>query len=147
MSVTDWIQSIGLSIAIMGVIISIIYSRKQLKIFDKQLKLNFFADYTKRYQEIMLHLSGDIFKDDFNFSHLSQEKRNETLNYMRAYFDLCSEEHFLFIKKHIDEDVWKEWDEGIRASFKRKAFQDAWQQIDMKSYKGFTNYLIQEKLI
>ena len=32
-----------------------------------------------------------------------EEERNKTLRYMRVYFDLCSEEYFLWKSKHIDE--------------------------------------------
>ena len=92
MQITEWIQSIGIFLAIIGLIIAILYNRKQVKMFNNQLKLNFFAEYTKRYQNIILNLPEAVNQADFEFSRLSEDDRNKTLLYMRIYFDLCSEE-------------------------------------------------------
>ena len=56
MGIGDWIQSIGILIAIIALIITFVNNRDQSRILNNQLKLNFFADYTKRYQEIVLNL-------------------------------------------------------------------------------------------
>ena len=66
--------------------------------FRKQLQLNFFAEYTKRYQEIILRFPESINQDAFDFDTLQKNDRDITLRYMRAYFDLCSEEYFLWKK-------------------------------------------------
>jgi hypothetical protein len=58
------------------------------------------------------------------------EKSNQIMPYLRAYFDLCSEEWRLnFIEKIITEKVWKNWEEGMHFVFKKKAFVDAWKTI------------------
>jgi hypothetical protein len=75
MNAADWIQTLLLVVTIIGLMITIFYNRRQLKIFNDQLKLNFFADYTKRYQQIMLHLPATITDDDFDLDRLSEEER------------------------------------------------------------------------
>jgi len=111
--------------------------------FRKQLQLNFFADYTKRYQEITLNFPESINQEDFDFDKLSNEERNKTLRYMRAYFDLCSEEYFLRQSKYIDEKTWKEWESGIKYAFTKTAFRNGWARITMDTiyYKDFSTFV------
>jgi len=152
MEIADWIQSIGIFLAIIGLIITIINNRKQLKTYNEQLKLNFFADYTKRYQEIVLNFPVNINQKDFDYHHLPDEVKNKTLRYMRAYFDLCSEEYDLYREGYISERVWRNWKEGIEFAFTKKAFIDAWDllKFDAVYYPEFTNWiseLISHKII
>ena len=111
--------------------------------FKKQLQLSFFADYTKRYQEITLNFPESINEPDFDFDKLEQELREKTLRYMRAYFDLCSEEYFLWKKKNIDKDTWEEWASGIEYAFSKKAFQDGWKLISLDTiyYEDFSKFV------
>ena len=95
MQMTEWIQLIALLVAIIVLIITIIN-------FNNQMKLNFFADYTKRYQEIMLHLPEDI---EINYNGFS-ELPNEVKRYLRAYIDLCSEEYYLHQLKKVEHKIF-----------------------------------------
>ncbi len=143
MEIADWIQSIGIFLAIIGLIITIVNNRKQLKIYNEQLKLNFFADYTKRYQEIILNFPENINRKDFNYQNIPDEIKNKTLRYMRAYFDLCSEEYDLYREGYISEKVWRNWEEGIEFAFSKKAFIDAWEllKFDAIYYPEFTSWI------
>jgi len=143
MEISDWIQSIGLFLALIGLIITIWNNRKQLLILNDQLKLNFFSDYTKRYQEIVLNFPENINKNDFDFSKLSEETRNKTLRYMRAYFDLCSEEFDLHKAGYIHKRIWDNWKEGIEFAFSKKAFIDAWDiiKLDTIYYPEFSKWV------
>ena len=133
MELTEWIQLIALLVAIIVLIITIIN-------FNNQIKLNFFADYTKRYQEIMLHLPEDI---DINYNSFS-ELPNEVKRYLRAYIDLCSEEYYLHQYKKIEHKIWVNWEQGIKAAFKIKVFKDAWVCFDKESYPDFYRWMTTE---
>ncbi len=111
--------------------------------FRKQLQLNFFAEYTKRYQEIILNFPESIDEVDFDFDKLNEEERNKTLRYMRVYFDLCSEEYYLWKAKHIDDNTWKEWESGIKYAFSKTAFRAGWKRITMDTiyYKEFSAFV------
>ena len=111
--------------------------------FKKQLQLNFFADYTKRYQEIILKFPESINEESFKLENLEKSVRDKTLRYMRAYFDLCSEEYYLWKKKNIDDDTWKEWETGIKFAFSKSAFQQAWDVLclDTIYYGEFTKFV------
>lgn len=134
----------GIMIATLtGAFITAFALYKTISNFKKQLQLNFFADYTKRYQEIFLNLPGNINESNFDFKDLDKETREKTKKYMRAYFDLCSEEYFLWKSKNIDEKTWKEWKSGIEYAFSKKAFQEGWKLISLDSiyYTDFNIFL------
>jgi len=114
--------------------------------FKKQLQLNFFAEYTKRYQEIILNFPEGINREDFKISEQPEDARDKTLRYMRAYFDLCSEEYFLSRKGNIDDETWKEWETGIKFAFSKPAFREAWRTLDLDNiyYGKFSDYVANE---
>ena len=96
----------------------------------KQLKLQNFIEYTKRYQEIILNFPENINEQDFSFnSVIDEEIKNKTMRYMRAYFDLCCEEFTLHEKGFIDNDLWSIWRDGMKAAFSKSAFTQAWETI------------------
>ncbi len=62
---------------------------------------------------------------------------------MRAYFDLCSEEYFLYTKGSIDDDTWKEWKSGIEYAFSKTAFSNGWKivNLDTRYYPEFVDFV------
>ena len=130
METGDWIQLAGIVFIGIGLIISIRSNRNQIKIFNKQAQLNFFREYTKRYHDIIVSFPINIGKGDTDIRKLDHDVKNKTLKYMRAYFDLCSEEYHLHEEKLIDDKVWKNWKKGIEASLSKKVFKDAWLEIE-----------------
>ena len=143
----DFNQGVQLTIAIgtiAGVVVAFYMSRQTAKKLSEQLKLNFFADYTKRYQEIILNFPENINEEDFSFETLRPEIKEKTLRYMRAYFDLCSEEYFLWKQGNIDDIIWKEWESGIKYAMSKTAFQKAWKDyinISTIYYSDFTKFV------
>jgi uncharacterized membrane protein YhiD involved in acid resistance len=141
------LANIGTIVAAIAAIIAIIVTVKSLRTsieqFNKQLQLNFFAEYTKRYQEIILNFPESINQDDFNFDNLPEKERDKTLRYMRVYFDLCSEEYSLHKSKHIDEKTWEEWESGIKYAISKTAFREAWRIIakDTRYYTEFASFV------
>lgn len=107
--------------------------KKQFSIQIDQIKQGYFADYTKRYQEIILHFPENINTDNFDLS--KEVNRDQIMRYLRVYFDLCSEEFFLHRNGYIDDKVWKEWEAGMVFAFNKPAFIQAWDVI--KTDTGF----------
>ena len=143
MSTADWIQTILLVTTIIGLMVTIRNNRNQLQLLNNQLKLSLFADYTKRYQEIILNLPLNINDDNFSFDTLTGESRDKTLRYMRIYFDLCSEEYDLWLAGYIEDRIWKIWSEGMEFAFSKKSFRDAWVliNIDTVYYPDFSKWV------
>lgn len=134
MSTADLIQLVLLIVAIIGLFITILFNSLQNRNLTKQLRLNFFADYTKRYQEIIINLPENINSKDFNFKKLSDKERDKTLRLMRVYFDLCSEEFYLNENKHIDSYIWEQWSTGIKYAMTKVAFCKAWKIVLKDTY-------------
>ncbi|MFB6317293.1 hypothetical protein [Saccharicrinis sp. FJH54] len=143
MTTSECIQFWATIITGFGVFVTLIAFIWQTGLTREQMKLNFFADYTKRYQEIILNFPENINEQDFNFEVLDAEIKAKTLRYMRAYFDLCSEEYYLHREGKIDTKVWEEWEGGIKFTFSKKAFKDAWKiiNLDSKFYKEFMKWV------
>lgn len=145
MTTGEIIQMVTIALTGTGVIVAIIALIWQSNLTQEQMKLNFFADYTKRYQEIYLNLPDNVNEIDFDFNSdkFPSEVRKKTIRYMRAYFDLCSEEYFLHQEGNINKKVWKEWKEGIEYTYSKKAFRDAWHiiNLDAQFYGSFVNWI------
>lgn len=130
-------------VSVFGVCITAIAFWFTVKSFQKQLQLSFFSEYTKRYQEIMLNLPESINASNFEYDTLSRDERDKTLRYMRAYFDLCSEEYYLYKKNYIDKCTWKEWESGMKFAFSKTAFVKAWTllKFDAIYYGEFSKFV------
>jgi hypothetical protein len=115
----------------------------QLSVAKKQIKLQNFIEFTKRYQEIILNFPESINESTFAIESLEPEVKNKTLRYMRAYFDLCFEEFTLHKKGFIDNDLWEIWKSGMEFAFSKAAFKQAWHTIrqDTKFGSGFEEFV------
>lgn len=144
-SFLSYCVQIGLLIAaLLTVIVSSYWSRKALKttqkLAEKQYQLQFFAEYTKRYQDIILRMPD-------NMDTSSIYNRDVDI-YMRLYFDLCSEEYYLHTKGVIDEHVWELWTDGIKTALRKQNYKTAWKLLggyyDDTSFKNFMSDLIRQ---
>lgn len=141
LTTSDWI-SLGSTVAtLLGVVVAAVAIRAQILKVNEQLMLQHFADYTKRYQEIILHFPEDINEESFVLS--SRADYAPTMRRMRAYFDLCFEEWYLNQRNFVDKDIWNVWKEGMRAAMSKPAFRQAWALIKKDSSFGvpFQNYI------
>ena len=145
--ITNLATIVGVIVAIAMLIITVKSLNSSVEQFNEQLQLNVFTDYTKRYQEIMLSLPESVNDDDFSFYNLKENEKEKKLKYMRAYFDLCSEEYFLYGQGKIGKDTWHEWNSGIKYAFSKAAFIESWQLIrpDSGFYPEFVKFA--EKII
>ncbi len=118
----DWITLAGVAIAAFAL-------GWQMRALRRQLVLQTYSDYTKRYQEIILHFPEDINQADFDLSSRNEDDRSSVMRYMRAYFDLCYEEHDLSKKKLIAREIWQSWLGGMQFALSKPAFRQAWERI------------------
>lgn len=82
-----------------------------------------YAEYTHRYQELILKMPTTIHRGIAKF-----EDEN-IRQYMRMYFDWCSEEHYLHDKGIILQDVWDMWQDGMRLNMKKKIYLASWRML------------------
>lgn len=84
MTIYEILKTCFALLAICLSIVSLVISHKAAQ---RQSRFSFFAEYTRRYQEITLNL----LKNDENMSV-----------YYKLYFDLCCEEHYLNDKRECN---------------------------------------------
>ena len=97
----------------------------------------------------MLNFPESINQDNFDFDNLDKNDettiKDKTLRYMRAYFDLCSEEYFLHGQGKIGDNTWNEWQSGIKYAFSKTAFKKGWNivKFDTGYYPAFVSFVEQ----
>ena len=126
----DWIPWLNVLATVAGV--AVVY--RSFDSFPGRSELQHFSDYTKRYQEIVIHFPEDINSPDFILA--GRPDYNHTMRYLRAYFDLSFEEWYLHSKNLINEDTWSLWRGGIETALSKTAFQQAWELIKVDTRLG-----------
>ena len=142
----DFSLTLGDILTVGALMVGIIGILWQIHEHNRQSKLTIFTIYTQRYQNIVINFPIEIEQDDFILDdHIANDRM--LLVWIRAYFDLCSEEFQLHKDKLIDQHIWGLWDAGIQNSFQKPAFKDAWKKIQKNNYYNaiFANYI--ERLI
>lgn len=132
-------NAISIIIAILSLVgtsvFAIITLRSEADENRKLHKLTIFSEYTKRYNDIMLHMPEEIFAQETKLT-------KETHKYARLYFNLCSEEFYL--KEHglIDAEIWNNWNDGIITRMKSPVMQAEWNSFREEEYdKKFRKYI------
>ena len=130
MSFSELIQFLMLVASTAAIIVSAWMSRKSIlasmKMVKGQNQIQMFAEYTKRYQEIIVNMPRCIYEG-------CDEVNDDVLRYMQLFFNLCSEEHDLWTKGAISDDVWEKWLSGIKVNMNRPVYEKAWS-IEKENY-------------
>lgn len=130
LSIADWI-SLG---SVLATACGVWVVWHQTDKISKQLTLQNFSDYTKRYQEIILRFPEDVNEQQFVLA--GREDYKTTMRYMRAYFDICFEEWHLHSRKLMDDKTWSIWHGGMKTAFSKPAFKQAWEIVRKDSQFG-----------
>lgn len=110
-----------------------------------QLWLVTFAEYTRRYSEIVEDLPSDSRRPGggFRLAELAPEQRGRVLNTVRAYLNLCSEEFYLQSRGKIDQETWGIWKSGIEDTVRLPWIQQSWEemQAEYSYYPDFCRFM------
>lgn len=125
MGISDLIQLMMLIASTAAIIVSAILSRQSIKasmeIVREQNQIQMFAEYTRRYQDIIMNMPKSVYEGDETLD-------KNILRYMSLYFNLCSEEYDLYTKGAISSDVWAKWLTGFKVTMQRPIYQLAWKR-------------------
>lgn len=103
----------------------------------KQRQLQFFSEYTRRYQDILLNMPDEVFEG-------RAKAEGRVLKYMRLYFDLCSEEYHLWKQGNVPDDVWKLWKEGMQITVKQTVYSHSWKFLAVHYSQEFCSFFNHE---
>jgi hypothetical protein len=106
-----------------------------------QLWLQTFAEYTRRYAEIVRELPSESRRTDgsFELDELDPEDRGRVLNAARGYLNLTAEEYFLHKRGRIDDETWRIWKSGIAATMGLPWVRLAWVELEPE-YQYFEEF-------
>jgi hypothetical protein len=137
--ISDWIGLITLLVLVAGVWV---VWRQGGRIYQ-QLSLRNYADYSKRYEAILVNFPDDIKSQNFNLE--ARPDYEQIMRHMRVYVDLSYEEWYLNRQGLVGRKMWASWQAGMGAMFSRPAFQQAWSIIRQDSKYGmeFAEFLEQ----
>jgi hypothetical protein len=132
---------IGLAITVVTVILAGIGVYVTLRGIRDQLWLQTFAEYTRRYAEIVRELPSESRRPDgsFDLDTLATEDRGRVLNAARGYLNLTAEEYFLHKRGRIDHETWEIWKSGIVATMTLPWVRLAWTELEQE-YMYFPEY-------
>lgn len=144
----NWELIITSTLALITMLIIVYWNNRQYKQMQDQLRSDFFADYTERFHNIVLHLPINYDDPTFSMKSLSNQAQETTIRYIRIYFDLCSEEYFLHKKGRLEDEVWKEWLQGMKYTMNLPVFKQIWDDYyrDTDYYTTFKVFVESEVL-
>lgn len=118
------------------IVIAFRQNKKADEIAMKQIRNEFYAEYTRRYQDIILAMPDAVFEG-------TAIADGATLKYMQLYFDLCSEEYHLHQNGLVPDNVWDNWKEGMEITTHIELYKKAWDKIKGTYNEDF--YLFMER--
>jgi hypothetical protein len=97
-----------------------------------QLWLQTFAEYTRRYADVVRDLPSESRRPGsaFDIARLAPDEREVVLNSARAYLNLTSEEYFLHSRGRIDDETWSIWRTGIEETVRLPWLRTAWRELE-----------------
>ena len=141
----DWISIISVLLSISSLVFTGLgYYKNRIhaqKLFN-QTSANhnslLFAEYTRRYQEIIVLMPDSVYTGD------AKSTDPNVMKFMSLYFDLCSEEFHLRQEGFIPDKVWENWVEGMRLTVKRPIYQTSWTILSQYYNQDFLKFMNHE---
>ena len=131
------IQLSSVIVSTVSIIVTLIISIKSINVSNKQAQQqrenSLFAEYTKRYQEIILAMPDDVFDG-------TAADNVKTRKYLNLYFDLCSEEFHLYKQGFIPDKVWNNWKEGMVLTTNNDLYRQCWKELNFNYNDDFKDF-------
>lgn len=121
----------GLAIQVVAVLGAAFGVYLGLRGVRKQIWIGIFTQYTTRYSEVFDGLPLAIRSPslDKKLNMMDEDLKDDVLNVMRRYLNLCSEEMYLAEKGYLEDGAWEIWKTGIRDSMRLPIFAEAWNSL------------------
>jgi len=122
---TDQLLAFGLLLVTLGVGVSTLIGIRN------QLWMQMFAEYTRRYSEIMDEVPFEARRPGgaYSLEALPTDQHHEVLRALRNYLNLCSEELYLAKTRRLDRRTWRIWTSGIKDTLRLPCFNAGWREM------------------
>jgi hypothetical protein len=124
------------TLASVAAVVYVILTWHQIRLFRKQATTTFEDGLTAQYRRIMENIPTDIWLGS-SLRNLDKDRQDHCRDAIYRYIDLSNEQAFLYAKKRVTEDAWKEWVQGIKGNMDLPAFQEVWAEVAAKSPDSF----------
>lgn len=133
MQPSDWVTLITTAATVLSVLIAGYALWRQLGILRRQMAIQHFSDYARRYAEVIERLPERIHEPH---CHLADLGPAETIMPpIRTFFATCFEEWYLHERGYFDQGMWDMWRRGMSNLLAKPAIREAWERIS-----GDTDY-------
>ncbi len=133
------VQIVSALIYAAALFISIKQIRNDNQVAARQSQNDFFAEYTRRYHDIILAMPDAVFEG-------TAKAEGATLKYMQLYFDLCSEEYHLHENGLVPDDVWNNWKEGMEITTHLELYKKSWDRLKGNYNPDFYSFMERDVL-
>lgn len=123
----SYLIQLGLLLVTVAALLWSQYSDRQ------QRKLSMFAEYTKRYQDVILSMPDSVLMGIADI-------KTDVLKHLQLYFDLCSEEYYLWQQGIVPCHIWQLWSEGMQITMQNPVFRKSWDKLSHQYSKIFRQY-------
>jgi hypothetical protein len=121
------IAAVGILVSLAGVAVAVLAIRSQGQALRRQLCVQTFTEYTRRYRELLAQVPEELLGATTPVDAIEQHKGK--LSLLRTYFDLCFEEYYLYSRGFMDEDLWLLWRSGMEFAFSRPLVAVGWRLL------------------
>jgi hypothetical protein len=148
--------------AVIGAFIAWRFNKRKSELDEKAFKRDLFYQFNSRYSELNGRLEdchnweieteirssngSDLKLEDYweEFHRKDPPFKSDYIDAVYDYLNMCSEQHYWYQKKFVDEDVWACWQNGMKAWHHRlfvmqKAIEDEFNLGTVFYTKDFLN--------
>ena len=104
-----------------------------------------FAEYTRRYSDIMEALPFEARRPGGNFvlENLPTNEQQVVLGAIRNYLNLCSEELYLHRRNKVDDETWRIWNSAMREVVQLPSLRHGWavMRVEYLYFPEFCSFM------
>lgn len=141
MQTSDWVTAVTTGATVLSVFIAGYALWRQLSFLRRQMAIQHFSDYARRYAEVIERLPERIHEPTCRLDDFAAT--DDVMPILRGYFSVCFEEWYLHERGYFDHGMWDLWCEGLRNLLKKPAVREAWERIanDTDYGPGFVAFM------
>ena len=111
--------------------------------YNKQMNAQVFLQYTQRYEEIMKSFPKNGWAARINSDEALPEPSDEISLCALRYFNLCSEEYYLYQDKYLSKRVWGIWEKELVRTLRTPLFRREWIRLrdEFDAYPEFQAFV------
>jgi hypothetical protein len=113
------------------------------KNYDNQMNAQVFLQYAKRYDEIMNSFPKSARLARINSNKALPKQNGELTVCALRYFNLCSEEFYLYQSKYLSQKVWDIWRDEMIRTWRTPLFRREWVKLvdEFDAYSEFQSFV------